>query len=69
MNKIKTLAIFTIIIFFFNLNKVYASDVFIEFKIENEVITNIDINKEKNYLIALNNNLKNISKKQLYEIS
>ena len=69
MNKIKTLAIFTIIIFFFNLNKVYASDIFIEFKIENEVITNIDINKEKNYLIALNNNLKNISKKQLYEIS
>ncbi len=43
--------------------------VFIELTIENEIITNLDIYKEKNYLIALNNNLKNLDKKQIYKIS
>ncbi len=43
--------------------------VFIELTIENEIITNIDINKEKNYLLALNNNLKNLDKEQIYKIS
>ncbi len=43
--------------------------VFIELTIENEIITNLDINKEKNYLLALNNNLKNLDEKQIYKIS
>ena len=41
----------------------------IEFQIEDEIITNIDILKEKNYLIALNNSLKNLPKNQIIEIS
>ena len=43
--------------------------VYIELTIENKVITNVDINKEKKYFFALNNNLKNLDKKQIYEIS
>ena len=43
--------------------------VYIELTIENKIITNVDINKEKKYLLALNNNLKNLDKKQIYKIS
>ena len=50
-------------------NSYSEEKVYIELKIENEIITNIDINNEQNYLIALNNNLKNLDKKQLYSIS
>ena len=38
-------------------------------QIENEILTNIDFLNEKNYLIALNNNLQNIPKNQLNELS
>ena len=50
-------------------NSYSEEKVYIELKIENEIITNIDINNEKNYLISLNNNLENLDKKQLYLIS
>ena len=50
-------------------NSYSEEKVYIELKIENEIITNIDINNEQNYLIALNNNLENLDKKQLYSIS
>jgi len=45
------------------------NEVFIELKIENEIITNIDINYEKNYLIALNNKLENLNNDQLYNLA
>jgi peptidyl-prolyl cis-trans isomerase SurA len=38
-------------------------------KVNNEIITNIDIKNEYNYLIALNNNLKNLSLEDGYKIS
>ena len=38
-------------------------------KINNEIITSYDIEKEKNYLLALNPNLKNIDEKQLIMIA
>ena len=41
----------------------------IELQIGNEILTNIDFLNEKNYLIALNNNLKNLPKNQLKKIS
>ena len=51
-------------------SKLYSQEnVYIELKIEDEIITNIDINNEKNYLIALNNNLKNLNKDQIYKVS
>ncbi len=41
----------------------------IELQIGNEILTNIDFINEKNYLIALNNNLKTLPKNQLKSIS
>ena len=59
--------IFTILII---TNIVKAENkIVIELQIENEILTNIDFLNEKNYLIALNNNLQNIPKNQLKELS
>ncbi len=38
-------------------------------KIDNSIITNEDINYESNYLIALNENLNKLKKKEVYEIA
>ena len=63
--------ILVIIIFslFFIFNANSENEVFIKFKIDNEIITNVDLENEKNYLIALNNNLINVSNKELSELS
>tara|TARA_B100001123_G_C15317178_1_gene1026566 strand:+ start:2296 stop:3222 length:927 start_codon:yes stop_codon:yes gene_type:complete len=53
----------------FNFNNLFSSEIYIELKIENEIITNFDIHKEKKYLLALNNNLNQVPEKQLYELS
>ena len=45
------------------------NDIFIAYKIENEIITNIDIKNETKYLIALNNQLKNIDKNKILIIA
>ena len=60
--------LFLIIIGSINLSNAQTKIV-IEFQIEDEIITNIDILKEKNYLIALNNSLKKLPKEQIIEIS
>ena len=39
------------------------------YNIENQIITNIDIKREFKYLIALNNSLKELSKKKILDIS
>jgi peptidyl-prolyl cis-trans isomerase SurA len=59
------------IIFFLmiGINNVLCNEVSIKFKINNEIITNIDIEKEYNYLIALNTNLQSIEKSKVYEIA
>ena len=47
------------LIFLFILNfKLAGAEIFIEAKINNEIISNIDVKNEKNYLLALNPNLK-----------
>ena len=64
--------IFTVIIFFFifSLNKVYASNqIFIIAKVDNEIITNIDIDQESRYLLALNPNLRTIKKDDLIKLA
>ena len=38
-------------------------------KINNEIITNLDIKKESRYLIALNNDLKTLKDEQILEIA
>ena len=54
--------------FYFN-TKVLAIDGKIIIKIENEIITNLDIDNEKIYLSILNPNLLNIDKQSLYVIA
>ena len=38
-------------------------------KVNNEILTNIDIENESKYLLILNTNLKNLNKNELYELS
>ena len=50
--------------------KLYANEAsFIVIKINNQIITNIDIKKEENYLIALNNQLKKLTQLEIEEIA
>ena len=50
--------------------KSYANqNIYIVYKINNEIITNTDIEKEYLYLISLNNKLKNLDKQKIIEIS
>ena len=68
MFKRNTLIIIILSLFFIS----YANsenEVFIKFKIDNDIITNVDLENEKNYLIALNNNLINVSNKELIKLS
>ena len=63
----KNIKLFCIVILiFFKNNLVFSnSEIEILFKIDNEIITNIDVEKEKRYLIALNNKLSEIPASQL----
>ena len=47
--------------------KIVYSDVFIVAKINQEIITNIDVNFEKRYLVSLNPNLKKLSQDRITE--
>ena len=59
MNKIKYILF---VILFFNINlSVYGASIKIITKVDNEIITNIDIKNEKKYLLFLNPNLEIIS--------
>ena len=65
-NKLIIAFIYLLSFFYFNLiTAVIGNEVHIVLKIENEIVTNLDIIKEKNYLIALNNSLSKINKNQL----
>jgi len=62
--------LFTFFVFLFvNLNTNLMSDVYILYKVNNKIITNLDINKEKQYLLALNNQLKKLDEAKILEIS
>tara|TARA_Y100000816_G_scaffold269636_1_gene232744 strand:- start:6848 stop:7774 length:927 start_codon:yes stop_codon:yes gene_type:complete len=45
--------------------KFVSAEIFIEAKINNEIISNIDVKNEKNYLLALNPNLRGLSSKDI----
>jgi len=57
----------TLVLFFFS--NVSANEIKILYKLENEIITNQDINNELNYLISLNNNLTSLGDKKLNQIA
>jgi len=71
MKKINLKKIFFSVFLLFIFSTLIKADnkIIIEVQIGNEIITNIDVENEKRYLIALNNNLKNIPKKQLHVLS
>tara|TARA_B110000027_G_scaffold8642_1_gene7712 strand:- start:634 stop:1551 length:918 start_codon:yes stop_codon:yes gene_type:complete len=54
---------------FFIVSKVQSIESKIIHKIENEIITNIDIKNQFKYLVALNNNLKKLGNEQIFNIS
>ena len=65
-NELKITFIYFLSFFYFNLiTAVIGNEVHIVLKIEDEIVTNLDIIKEKNYLIDLNNNLNKINQNQL----
>ena len=53
----------------FNCNLSYAIKNKILFKIDNEIITSVDLLQEANYLLALNNELSNEDQNIIFEIS
>jgi peptidyl-prolyl cis-trans isomerase SurA len=57
------------ILIFLNLKSSLMGEITILYKINNEIITNVDVNKEKKYLLALNNQLKSLSNNKIIEIS
>ena len=63
--KIFFFIILTILIF----NKANSIETKIIHKIQNEIITNIDIKNEFKYLVALNNSLKELDKEKILRIS
>ena len=52
-----------------NINNVVSGEVNIQIKIDNEIITNVDIEREYRYLTALNNSFQSLEKKTAYEIA
>ena len=71
MNKIKINLILINLFFLFFFNNILqaTSNFYIVTKVDSEIITNIDIVKEINYLIALNNDLEKIDKKSLVNLA
>ena len=68
MTKIKFT--FSLIVLLILSIKSYASEnVYIVYKVNNEIITNADIEKEYKYLITLNIQLKNLNKPRALELS
>jgi len=69
MNKLKKIIFILILSTFINTVSFSKENAFIIYNINNELITNIDLKKEANYLVALNNQLKTLGKKQILEIA
>ena len=71
MFKSKALIYFSVFMFSLNLNNLTLSSITNEIiiKIDNKIITNLDINDEIKYLKALNPNLKNLTSDKIFEIA
>ena len=68
MNKIKSLFLVISLLIICSIS--YSKEnAFIIYNIDEKIITNIDLKKEVNYLTALNNQLKNLDKKQILGIA
>ena len=65
----KFFKIFTIVLLISLLNKGTEAKIKIKYKINEEIITNFDVINEKNYLIFLRPNLKDLSNNEILKIS
>ena len=63
----KIIIIYLILIFYNNL--AFGIDILIKAKLDNEIITNIDIDHEKKYLMFLNPKLEELENKKIEEIA
>ncbi len=68
MILINKIIIFFILIFSLNLNA-YALKNKILYKVNNEIITSIDLLNEVEYLVLINKNLKNLKKERIFDIA
>jgi peptidyl-prolyl cis-trans isomerase SurA len=66
-NKVFFFVVFIFLVF--NLKVLSKENISILYKVNNEIITNIDIKKEAKYLIALNNQLTNLDNNEIIKIS
>jgi peptidyl-prolyl cis-trans isomerase SurA len=69
MKKALIKKIFLLLFLILNSNELIALEVKAVYKIENEIITNIDIKNQFKYLLILNNNLKSLDKENTFKIS
>ena len=67
MKKLKILLLVIFLCFSYKIT--YSYENYIRYKINNEIITNFDLNKEEKYLIALSPELNNLEKKQLESLA
>jgi len=67
MLRKKIFVCFIISFLFYNFAK--SQEIIIISKIDNEIITNIDIEIEKKYLLLLNNNLNKLSEKEFFNLT
>ena len=68
MPKVKfILFLFLLLIISFKSNT--TENFYIVYKVNNEIITNSDIEKEYRYLVSLNNQLKNLEKQKIIKLS
>ncbi len=69
MNKLISFSIIFLNIFFISSNIIASQKIQILYKINNSLVTNIDVNSELNYLISLNTKLKDLDKSEIFEIA
>ena len=63
LNNEKIIYFFLISLFLINFSKSFSNEkIFIEIRVNNEIITNIDVEKEISYLKLLNPNLNDLKK-------
>jgi len=68
MPKVKFI-LFLFLLLIISFKSSTAENFYIVYKVNNEIITNSDIEKEYRYLVTLNNQLKNLEKQKIIELS
>ena len=68
MPKVKFI-LFLFLLLIISFKSSVAENFYIVYKVNNEIITNSDIEKEYRYLVSLNNQLKNLEKQKIIELS